>query len=483
MSYAPDLIEDLRISERRYRRLFESARDGILILDAVTRKITDVNPFMVELLGYTREEFLGKELWEIGLLKDEEESIAAFKELQEKTYIRYDDMPLKTNDGERREVEFISNVYTENGHQVIQCNIRDISKRVRTQESLRLSETNLADAQRIAHIGSWDWDIQNNQLIWSDEIYRIFGLTKTQFEGTYEGFIRAIHPEDRQSVQSAVDAALSQIAPYNIEHRVVHSDGVEKIVCEIGEVKFDVSGKPLQFTATVQDITERKRQELSLIKLTNQIEREARVFNTTLSAIADFAYIFDCDGRFVYANQALLNLLGLRLDEVVGKNFLDLSYPDELAAQIQQQIQQVFDTQQELRGERPYTSPTSKSGYYEYIFNPVFADDGTVELVAGSTRDITERKQAEEEKMLLAVQIEQQHERLSNIIDNVAGVVWEAWGMPDAPTQRIDFISDYVETMLGYTVEEWCGTPNFWLSIVHPEDRERMARVASENFL
>ncbi len=110
MSYAPDLIEDLRISERRYRRLFESAREGILILDAVTRKITDVNPFMVELLVYTREEFLGKELWEIGLLKDEEESIAAFRELQKNNYIRYEDLPLKTKDGERREVEFISNV-------------------------------------------------------------------------------------------------------------------------------------------------------------------------------------------------------------------------------------------------------------------------------------------------------------------------------------------------------------------------------------
>src|SRR5687767_1233475 len=83
--------EDLQTSEIRYRRLFESTGDGILILDAVNRKITEANPFMVELLGYSREEFLGKELWEIGLLKDEEVSKAAFRELKEQGHIRYED--------------------------------------------------------------------------------------------------------------------------------------------------------------------------------------------------------------------------------------------------------------------------------------------------------------------------------------------------------------------------------------------------------
>src|SRR5580698_11407536 len=100
-----------RASEIRYRRLFEAARDGILILDPGTRKITDANPFMSELLGYSREELLGKELWEIGLLKDEEASQAAFRELQEKQFIRYEDLPLQTKAGVRREVEFVSNLY------------------------------------------------------------------------------------------------------------------------------------------------------------------------------------------------------------------------------------------------------------------------------------------------------------------------------------------------------------------------------------
>jgi len=124
----------LRISELRYRRLFEAARDGILILDAVSLKITDVNPFMTELLGYSRAEFVGKELWEIGLFTDREASQAAFKQLQRTGYLRYEDLPLQATNGKLRDVEFVSNVYEEGGHQVIQCNIRDITTRKRAEK-------------------------------------------------------------------------------------------------------------------------------------------------------------------------------------------------------------------------------------------------------------------------------------------------------------------------------------------------------------
>ena len=130
--------EGLRTSEIRYRRLFEAARDGILILNAATLRITDVNPFMTELLGYSRDEFLGKELWEIGLFSDKEASQKAFRELQVKGYLRYEDLPLQTTEGKLREVEFVSNVYEEDSHQVIQCNIRDITDRKRAEEERRL---------------------------------------------------------------------------------------------------------------------------------------------------------------------------------------------------------------------------------------------------------------------------------------------------------------------------------------------------------
>jgi PAS domain S-box-containing protein len=139
--------EGLRTSEIRYRRLFESARDGILILNAATLKITDVNPFMTELLGYSRDGFLGKEMWEIGLFSDKEASQTAFRELQETGYLRYEDLPLQTTDGKLREVEFVSNVYEEDGHPVIQCNIRDITDRKRVEEEHRL----LLENCQVAH--------------------------------------------------------------------------------------------------------------------------------------------------------------------------------------------------------------------------------------------------------------------------------------------------------------------------------------------
>lgn len=133
----------MRASEIRYRRLFEAARDGILILDPDTRKITDANPFMSELLGYPHDELLGKELWEIGLLQDEEASRAAFRELQKKHFIRYENLPLQNKKGQRREVEFVSNLYMEDGHEIIQCNIRDISERKRTEDTLRQAKDRL----------------------------------------------------------------------------------------------------------------------------------------------------------------------------------------------------------------------------------------------------------------------------------------------------------------------------------------------------
>jgi PAS domain S-box-containing protein len=143
-------------------------------------------------------------------------------------------------------------------------------------------------------------------------------------------------------------------------------------------------------------MTERERSEQGTENLERQLEQQARIFDTTLSSITDFAYIFDRKGRFAYANRALLDLWGLKLEDAVGKDFFDLKYPDELAARLQRQIQQVFDSRETVRDETPYTSPTGVSGYYEYIFTPVLDADGNVEVVAGSTRDITKRKYTEE---------------------------------------------------------------------------------------
>lgn len=126
--------EALRISETRYRRLFEAAQDGILILNEETGQIDDVNPFLKDMLGYTHEEFIGKKLWEIGAFKNTKATKDILSELQDKWYVRYEDLPLMTKSGREVSVEFVSNVYLVNHHKVIQCNIRNITDRKLAEE-------------------------------------------------------------------------------------------------------------------------------------------------------------------------------------------------------------------------------------------------------------------------------------------------------------------------------------------------------------
>jgi PAS domain S-box-containing protein len=143
------MAEALRSSEVRYRRLFEAAQYGILILDSLTGLITDANPYLIELLNCSHEEFVRKTLWEIGLFKDPEAAKAAFKELQTNSYVRYEDVPLKTTAERPISVEVVSDAYTEKGESVIQCNIRDITQRKYAEQSGK----RLLQAQKMEAVG------------------------------------------------------------------------------------------------------------------------------------------------------------------------------------------------------------------------------------------------------------------------------------------------------------------------------------------
>ena len=135
--------ELLQVSETRYRRLFETAQDGILILDEGTGKIIDANKFIRDMLGYPPDYFIGRQLWELGFIRDKSFAQKAFEDLKKNAYIRYEDIPLETKDGRVRDVEFVSNVYPVNSHKIIQCNIRDITERKRAEEALALASRKL----------------------------------------------------------------------------------------------------------------------------------------------------------------------------------------------------------------------------------------------------------------------------------------------------------------------------------------------------
>jgi len=162
------MTEAIAQSELRYRRLFEAAHDGILIVDPDRRAIVDVNPFMVNFLGYSRDEFIGKELFEFGLLKDEAASQAAFLELRKNGFIRYDDLPLRTKTGSHVDVEFVSNLYDEGDHQIIQCNIRDITARKKIEHELRIARAKLslhaAELERVVRLRTAELRLTNTQL-------------------------------------------------------------------------------------------------------------------------------------------------------------------------------------------------------------------------------------------------------------------------------------------------------------------------------
>lgn len=262
----------LRASEIRYRRLFESARDGILMIDPRTRKITDANPFMSELLGYRHDELRNKELWEIGLLKDEKASRNAFRELRSKHFIRYEDLPLQNKIGERREVEFVSNLYDEEGKEVIQCNIRDITRRKEAAESLQASEERFHAIFIQATAGIAQTDLEGRYTLVNKYYRDITGRTEKDLMGLSIQDIT--HPEDRPYQVRLLKKLKKQGGAFIIEKRCLRLDG-EVIWVRSSVSKVNESPSGPYFLAVTLDITEHKRAEQALLAAKNQMARHA----------------------------------------------------------------------------------------------------------------------------------------------------------------------------------------------------------------
>eukprot|EP00456_Euglypha_rotunda_P059200 TRINITY_DN493_c0_g3_i1.p1 TRINITY_DN493_c0_g3~~TRINITY_DN493_c0_g3_i1.p1 ORF type:complete len:1178 (-),score=284.29 TRINITY_DN493_c0_g3_i1:6361-9894(-) len=169
----------------------------------------------------------------------------------------------------------------------------------------------------------------------------------------------------------------------------------ELVVQFVYQPMLDTTGTVTGVIVQGIDMTEQRQAEAGLARVTAESEWQRQMYETVLSNTADFVYLFDTTGRFTYVNRSLLELWGKDLSQAVGCNFFDLDYPQELAARLQSQIQEVIATGKPLRDESPYTSSFG-TAHYEYIFVPVFDATGTIQAVAGSTRDITDRKRAEE---------------------------------------------------------------------------------------
>ena len=195
--------EALKASEARYRRLFETAKDGILILDGGTGAIVDSNPFLEKMLGYSHAELLGKNLWEIGSFKDVAASRASFQELQRKKYVRYEDLPLETKGGELRQVEFVSNAYRVDHTNVIQCNVRDITARKLAEAGVQRANERLGSLVKVLQRRDGEMTLLNrlNELLQTcdtqEEAYRVLPLMAAELFAGQSGCLAVFHESDQ----------------------------------------------------------------------------------------------------------------------------------------------------------------------------------------------------------------------------------------------------------------------------------------------
>jgi PAS domain S-box-containing protein len=283
------------VSVLRYKHLFEAALDGILILDAVTFEITDVNPFMLTLLGYSREEFLGKEVWEIGLFGDKGASQAAFRKLQDIGYLRYKDLPLETRNGSRRDVEFVSNAYDEDGRQVIQCNIRDNTER-RREEVVRDRLAAIVKSTDDAIVST---DLDGTITTWNSAAEKMFGHLASEILGKRWSLLI---PSDRDGEEGKILNMIMRgetLKHFETQRIGKHAKLID-VSLTISPI-FNDDGKIVGSSKIARDISELKRANNEIRQLNANLEQRVADRTAQLEAankeLESFSYSVSHDLR------------------------------------------------------------------------------------------------------------------------------------------------------------------------------------------
>jgi PAS domain S-box-containing protein len=454
----------LRESEARLQRAIAIETVGVIFLSTDGR-IAETNDAFLQMSGYSKQDVeQGLVRWDIMTPPEwMPASLCALEEFEttgrttpyEKEYIR--------KDGSRWWALFAARRLSEaEGVEFI----IDISDRKRSEADRQLAEmalrealVQLESALAAGAIYTWRWNIPSDRLIVDAAFAHLFAVDPAV--ATREGlpvacFLNAIHEEDRPRVWAAVEQAIATGQKYAVDYRVRTASGEERWLTARGRVEYDAAGNPVSFPGSLVDITERKQAEAQLQRLSAEIEQQLRRFDAVASSVPDFIYTFDLSGRFTYVNQPLLDIWQKTLAESVGKNFWELDYPIELADRLQRQIQQVIAARQPLKDEAPYTS-ASGTRAYEYIFVPLFDADGAVEAVAGITRDITDRQQAEED-------LRQSEARLRLIVDSAKDYAIFTLDL----NGTIASWNSGAERLFGYTEAEAIGCP--YEIFLTPED-------------
>lgn len=328
---------------------------------------------------------------------------------------------------------------------------RDITDRKWAEEALRKSEVNLAEAQQMARLGSWEWDTKTGEVFWSDEVFRIYGFAPEEFVPTVDKLMEAVHPDDQDLVVKRIQAALRQNEPYDFEHRIVRPNGEVRVVHRQAEVVFDEEGEPLRMVGAVHDITERKRTEEALKE---SEERYRAVMEQSVEAI----WLFDPDTKEVLesntAFQKLLEYTAEDLKEMTNYDFVAHSRED-----IDSAIQRIVGEGKGFFGERKYRR---KDGtLLDVEVSGSVTSYQSKKVVCAVARDLTKRKEAEEA-------LKESEERFRTAFED-APIGVALVGL-DRSHLRVNHA--YCK-MLGYTEEELLAKPH--PEIIHPDDHEESA--------
>ncbi len=382
----------LEESEERYRRLFEAAQDGILILDGGTGEIVDVNPYLLDILSYSREELLGKRLWQIGTFKDIVENRSKFEELKERGFVRYDDLPLQTRDDDEVPVEFVSNTYEAGNEEVIQCNIRDITERKRAEDRLQRERDRARRYFDIAGVILVALDSDGIVTAINKKGCEVLGCERDEILGVdwYENFVPQRVRD--QVVKDIMDPLLAGDfeGTEGYENPVLTKDGEERVIHWNNTALTVEGGEIIGTLSSGRDITEKI-----------EIEEEMEKLSTVVKIAKDAVVISDMDGTIVEANRATLDMYGAdRKEEIVGKKAFDFILPED-RDEARKDKERVLKDGYISLGEYRITDNDGNEISVEMSVSLLRDKEDDPIGFAGIIRDVTERREIQEREDLL----------------------------------------------------------------------------------
>lgn len=405
------LAEDaLRTSEERFRTLTETASSAIIIYQG--EYLCYTNRSAERLLGYSREELLSKKFWEI-IHPDEQENVRRRGMARQ----RGEGIPpnievrLVTKAGEIRWVDFTAAMIQHEGKPAVLGTAFDITGRKKTEEALSEKEYLLSTAQRIARIGSWSVDFATNKTTWSDETYRLYGVSPETFVPSAESLLGLIHPEDRPQLLRSIQAYAQSEDPGTIEFRVPLSNGSIRILEGRGELGFDEQGRPLRINGTVRDITEQKRAQEALRESEDRFRRLAENAQDII-----YRYEFAPRRGFTYVGPAATHITGYTPEDHYADPDLGfkLVHPDDI------HMFQNATKPGQGSGEPLTLRWIKRDGtviWTEQKNIQFFDNDGNLIAIEGIARDVTERKRAED-------RLRQSEAKYRDVIENATDVIY-----------------------------------------------------------